>query len=114
MAKGFGSQKKGHLGYVLLLSPEMKAYASKDPSGRGDEDFTGITNSLEDARVWKKKKDVEAALQDYGGFFADYLEKEEKTGATIRVSSLERLSNGKVKTDPEVEITFEKVSKPES
>jgi hypothetical protein len=111
MAKGFGSPQKGHLGYVLLLLPEMKTYASTDPFG-DDEDFIGITNSLEDARIWKKKKDAEAALQEYGGFFADYLEEEGKTGATVRVCSLERLSNGKLKTDPEVEITFEKVSKP--
>ena len=28
MGKGFGGQQKGHLGYVLILLPEVKAYAA--------------------------------------------------------------------------------------
>lgn len=111
MAKGFGSPKKGHLGYVLLLLPELSTYATTDPFGRDDEEFIGITSSLEDARIWKKKKDAEAALEQYLGFLADYLKKEGKTEATIRVCSLERRGNGKLKIDPEVEITIEKVGK---
>lgn len=111
MAKGFGSSQKGDVGYVLLLIPEVKAYACQDPYGRG-EDFIGITSSLEDARVWKKKKDAEAALHDYGSFLVDYLEQSDKKELAIRVCALKRLSNGKLKTDPEVEITFEKLSQP--
>ena len=28
MGKGFGGPQKGHLGYVLILLPEVKAYAA--------------------------------------------------------------------------------------
>ena len=55
MGKGFGSPRQGHLGYVLLLIPEVKAYAADFSLGEDDEEFIGITNVLEDAQIWKKK-----------------------------------------------------------
>ncbi len=56
MAKGFGVQQKGHLGYVLILLQDVKAYAADFSMGRDDDQFIGITNNLEMAQVstWTK------------------------------------------------------------
>jgi hypothetical protein len=48
MAKGFGAKQDEQLGYILVLLPEVHAYAAKfsldiDRSG---EKFIGITNML--------------------------------------------------------------------
>lgn len=56
MAKGFGTATKGHLGYVLLLCPTANTYAANySLDGEGDK-FIGVTNRLEMAQVWTKKK----------------------------------------------------------
>ena len=56
MGQGFGTATKGHLGYVLLLCPTANAYAANHSLDGEGEEFIGVTNMLEMAQVWTKKK----------------------------------------------------------
>jgi hypothetical protein len=111
MAKGFGSPRQGHLGYVLLLIPEAKAYAANFSLGRDDEEFIGITNSLEDAQVWKKKEEARLAVMKYLDVLIEQLESTSQVELSIR--QLKRLSNGKLKDEPEEDLIFEQTKKPQ-
>jgi hypothetical protein len=110
MAKGFGSPREGHLGYVLLLIPEAKAYAADFSLGGDDEEFIGITNVLEDAQVWKKKSKARQAVVKYLDLFIEQLENTKQVELSIR--KLKRLSNGKLKDEFEEELIFEQTKKP--
>ena len=71
MAKGFGNPKQGDLGYVLLLLPKVKGYAADFSMGKDDEEFIGITSSLELAQVWKKKSEVRETIGKYLEFLIE-------------------------------------------
>lgn len=110
MAKGFGSPRDGHLGYVLLLIPEARAYAADFSLGEDNEEFIGITNVLEDAQVWKKKGKARQAVVKYLDLFIEQLENAKQVELSIR--KLKRMSNGKLKDEFEEEVIFEQTKKP--
>jgi hypothetical protein len=112
MAKGFGSTRQGHLGYILLLLPEVKAYAADFSLGGSDEEFIGITNSIEDAQVWKKKGQARQAVVKYLDLLIEQLE--DKSQVELSIRKLKRLSNGKLKDEPEEDLIFERNRKPKS
>jgi hypothetical protein len=105
MAKGFGGPRQGHLGYVLLLLPELKAYAADYSLGKSDEEFIGITGSLELAQVWKKKSEARLAVVKYLDLLIEQLE--EKSQVEFSIRKLKRLSNGKLKDEPEEDLIVE-------
>lgn len=106
MAKGFGGQHKGHLGYVLVLSPDAERYAADVNLDYGQEgEYIGITNSLELAQVWKKKSQVRNAVTDYAGFWIEQLK--HNSLAELRIKSVKRLPNGKLLTELEEELAIE-------
>lgn len=109
MGKGFGSPRNGQLGYVLLLMPEAKAYAADFSLGEDDEEFIGITNVLEDAQVWQKKGQARQAVVKYLDFLIEQLEENSQVELSIR--KLKRLSNGKLKDEPEEDLIFEQTKK---
>ena len=105
MGKGFGSPRQGQLGYVLLLIPEVKAYAADFSLGGDDGEFIGITNVLEDAQVWKKKGKARQAVVKYLDLLVEQLETTKQVELSIR--KLKRLSNGKLKDEHEEDLIFE-------
>ena len=108
MAKGFGTPTKGHLGYVLLLSPTANAYAANHSLDGEEEEFIGVTNMLEMAQVWTKKSAVREAIIKYADFLIEQLE--ETPQVNIQIRSLKRLANGKLVTEVLEELTFEQNS----
>ena len=112
MGKGFGSPRQGHLGYVLLLIPEVKAYAADFSLGEDEEEFIGITNVLEDAKVWKKKGKARQDVVKYLDLLIEQLEENSQVKLSIR--KLKRLSNGKLKDEPEEDLIFEQTKKPQN
>ena len=111
MAKGFGNPRQGHLGYILLLLPEVKAYAADYSMGIDEEEeFIGITSSLEMAQVWKKKSAARRAVVKYVDLLIEQLE--EKSQVEFSIRKLKRLPNGKLKDEPEEDLIFEQTEKP--
>ena len=108
MAKGFGTPTKGHLGYVLLLCPTANTYAANYSLDGEGEEFIGVTNMLEMARVWTKKSAAREAIIKYADFLIEQLEETPKVNIQIR--SLKRLANGKLVTEVLEELTFEQNS----
>lgn len=109
MGQGFGNEPK-QLGYVLLLLPEVNAYAASQSMPEIEEEsFHGITNSLEMARRWRKKRAVEKAIFDYLGVFEDKVA--EEGSHTVVIKRLQQLPNGELSTSDErsVEISRELV-----
>ena len=99
MGQGFGQESK-QLGYVLLLLPEVNAYAARQSMPElEDESFHGITNSLEMARRWRKKRAVEKSIFDYLSVFED--EVAEHGSHTVVIKRLEQLPNGELSTSVE-------------
>ena len=109
MAKGFGSPQQGHLGYILVLLPEVKAYAADFSLGESGEEFIGITNSIEDAQIWKKKSAARQAVVKYLDFLIEQLQ--DKSEVELSIRKLKRLSNGKLKDEPEEDLIFELTQK---
>jgi len=105
MGKGFGSPRQEQLGYVLLLIPEAQAYAANLSLKGEEEEFIGITNVLEDAQVWKKKRKAKDAVVKYLDFLIQQLESTKQVELSIR--KLKRLSNGKLKDEFEEDLIFE-------
>ena len=115
MAKGFGSSRQGELGYVLMLLPKVKAYAADfatetlaTKTGDDEEEFIGITGSLELAQVWKKKSEARQAVVKYIELLIDELE--DKSQIKISIRKLRRLKNGKLQDEPEEDLIFERES----
>ena len=109
MGKGVGSPRNRQLGYVLLLMLEAKAYAADFSLGEDDEEFIGITNVLEDVKVWKKKIQARQTVVKYLDFLIEQLEENSQVEFSIR--KLKRLSNGKLKDEPEEDLIFEQTKK---
>lgn len=109
MGQGFGHEPK-QLGYVLLLLPDVDAYVARQSMPElEDEAFHGITNSLEMARRWRKKRAVEKAIFGYLGVFEDKVA--EVGSHTVIIKRLQQLPNGELSTSDErsVEISRELV-----
>lgn len=100
MAKGFGVQLDQQLGYVLVLMPEVNAYAAKfSLDFRGEKGpFIGVTSSLEEAQVWKTLPQVRKALVKY---YEEFLIEQKHKGQNVevRIKRLKRLRNGQLKTE---------------
>ena len=99
----------GHLGYVLMLLPQFKGYAADFSMGKTDEQFIGVTSSLEMAQVWKKKSEARQAVVKY---YLDTLRQQlgEKSKFELSINKLSRLSNGKLKDEPVEELIFEQTA----
>ena len=97
MSKGFGFSSNGDLGYVLLLLPDLKAYAANFKLEGEDEKFIGITNDLESAQVWKTIKGARKGLRLYLNLLMDELESKDEIEVIIK--KLKRLNNGKLKDE---------------
>ena len=108
MGQGFGTPTKGHLGYVLLLCPTANTYAANYSLDGEGEEFIGVTNMLEMARVWTKKSAAREAIIKYADFLIQQLE--ETPQVNIQIRSLKRLANGKLVTEVLEELTFEQNS----
>jgi len=67
MAKGFGIKPDKQLGYILVLMPEVNAYAAKFSLSvrKGQEPFIGVTNMLKEAQVWSSPQEAKRALEIY-------------------------------------------------
>ncbi len=81
--------------------------ANNSLDGEGEE-FIGVTNLLEMARVWTKKNAAREAIIKYADFLIEQLE--ETTQVNIQIRSLKRLANGKLVTEVLEELTFEQNS----
>lgn len=98
MAKGFGKPSSNSpSGYILLLVPESGIYASTDPFG-DDDNYVGITNSLEMARVWRKRKDIQRDLGPYIEWLADEYYDSSQTFIEIEIRALYKNENRKIST----------------
>lgn len=102
MAQGFGRGPK-RLGYVLLLLPQVHAYAAS-PSLRevGQEELLGITDSLELARRWRKKRGAHKAIFEYLSAFEE--EVAQDGTHEIVIERLEQLESGELRTSVESRI----------
>jgi hypothetical protein len=100
MAKGFGVEQDKQLGYVLVLMPEVNAYAAKfslDFKGEAGP-FIGITNMLNDAQVWKSLKQAKQAIEIYTDFLIQQ-QLESGTDVEVRIKSLKRSGAGELKVE---------------
>jgi hypothetical protein len=99
MAKGFGVEQDKQLGYVLVLMPEVNAYAAKfslDFKGEAGP-FIGITNILKDAQIWKSLKQAKQAIEIYTDFLLQQLES--GSDVEVRIKSLKRSGAGELKVE---------------
>jgi hypothetical protein len=100
MAKGFGKQQDGPIGYILVLLPDVGAYAGKfSLDFRGESGpFIGITNMLEEAQVWKTQKLAKQAIEDY---YADFILStlDEQPELSVQIKRLKQSSTGKLQTE---------------
>lgn len=100
MGKGFGKSSDEQLGYLLLLMPDVRAYAAKFSLGYdGEEEFIGITSSLEDAQTWKKIGQAKQAVELYADFLLEEAEKVSQSQVTIEIKRLKRSADGKLITE---------------
>ncbi len=104
-AKGFGSSKRGDLGYVLLVLPKFKGYAADFTMRKSDGEFIGITSCLELAQVWKKKSEVREVVGRYFEYLIEEIDNTSKV--KVRIKKLKRLSNGKLKDEPEEDLLID-------
>lgn len=99
MGKGFGKNSDEQLGYVLLLIPDVRAYAAKFSLGYDSEDFIGITSSLEDAQAWKKIGQAKQAIELYADFLLEEAEKVSQSQVKIEIKRLKRSADGELITE---------------
>jgi hypothetical protein len=106
MGKGFGRKSEEQLGYLLLLMPELKVYAAKFSIDDGSqEEFIGITNSLEDAQIWKTIKQAKQAVEIYADFLLEEAEKASQSQVRVEIRRVKRAVDGKL-THESVESIF--------
>jgi hypothetical protein len=100
MAKGFGVKPDKELGYILVLMPEINAYAAKFNLNikRTKEPFIGITNMLKEAQVWSTAQQAKKALLMY---YAETVIEELQKKSKVRVSikRLKKTSEGELVTE---------------
>jgi hypothetical protein len=97
MTKGFGPQKDEVLGYVLLVLPEVNAFAARFTLGEPGETFIGIVNILNEAQVWKKQKDVERDLEFYLEFLIE--QAPERDRDDVKIQRLVRSAGGELRSE---------------
>jgi hypothetical protein len=115
MAKGFGTPPDHQLGYVLLLVPQIPAYAVNRGfcfsfEKKTDGPFLGITTSLEEANVWQSKKQAEKDAHDYMGFLLDEHERGNLEELKIIVQVLSKNVKGILKAKTISELYFMEIS----
>lgn len=102
MAKGFGVKADEQLGYVLLLMPEVKAYAAKFSIDyfptEDDEEFIGVTSMLEQAQIWKTLKQAKNAIEKYAEFLIS--EAKDDSPIPIKIRKIKRRSDGELIDEP--------------
>ncbi len=100
MGKGFGKKSDEQLGYLLLLIPDVRAYAAKfSLDYGGEEEFIGITSSLQDAQTWKNIKQAKAAVELYIDFLMEEAEQASQSTINIEIKRLKRSADGKLITE---------------
>lgn len=73
--------------------PTTDSLTNIDESNK--KEFIGITNSLEDAQVWKTIKEAKEAIPVYSEFFIDEIKKY-KCPRTVMIKRLKQSSDGKL------------------
>jgi hypothetical protein len=100
MGKGFGVKQDEQLGYILVLIPEVNAYAAKftfDFDGSGEK-FIGITSMLEEAQTWKTQKLAKQAIEKYyAAFILEQLES--SSDICVNIKRLKRSPTGNLETE---------------
>jgi hypothetical protein len=100
MGQGFGKKSDEQLGYLLLLMPEVTAYAAKFSIAHdGEDDFIGITTRLEYAQIWKNINQAKQALEMYIDFLIEEAESTAKSKINIEIKRLKRSADGKLITE---------------
>ncbi|MBE9175561.1 hypothetical protein IQ225_10070 [Synechocystis salina LEGE 06155] len=108
MAKGFGtSSANSPIGYILLIIPEEKIYAADDPLGNNDE-YSGITDSIEMARLWQKKKDVQKSLGTFIEWVAEDYYQNSRDSIDMEIRALYKDKDGKLHTKLVQSLVIEK------
>ncbi len=97
MTKGFGAEKDELLGYVLLLLPEIGAFAARFTLGGPQEKFIGIVNLLDEAQVWKNQKAAERDLNLYLEFLIEQASDRDRDD--VKIQRLMRSAGGKLRSD---------------
>jgi hypothetical protein len=97
MSKGFGTEKDELLGYVLLLLPEVGAFAARFTLGGPQEKFIGIVSLLEEAQVWKNQKAAERDLTFYLEFLVEQASDRDRDD--VKIQRLMRSAGGKLRSD---------------
>ena len=98
LERTYGEQRAQARANTESPLPKVKAYAADFSMGESDEEFIGVTSSLELAQVWKKKSEVRGAIGKYLEFLIEEFDDTSKIELGIR--KLKRLSNGKLKDEP--------------
>lgn len=108
MAKGFGKPTTDSpIGYILVVIPEERIYATDDPFGKDDE-YIGITSSIEMAKLWPRKKNVQQSLGPYIEWAAeDYYEGSQES-IDMEIRALYKDKDGKLSTKLVQSIVVEK------
>lgn len=97
MAKGFGTPPKhAPIGYILILVPDMNIYACDDPLG-DRENYGGITNSLEMAKVWRKIDFARKAVGQYIDWLSSTYYEGKKDEIEVKVAELYTDKKGELK-----------------
>ncbi len=97
MAKGFGEKRNQEIGFALLFTPEGKAYAARKNINEGqDEPFLGITKVLEDAQIWRTKKEVQKASNDYIPLILEELIDDQEQDYELKICSVSKDKKGKL------------------
>lgn len=108
MAKGFGKPNTNSpIGYILVVIPETRIYATDDPFGKDDE-YVGITGSIEMAKLWQKKKDLQQSLGPYIEWAAEDYYEGSRESIDMEIRALYKDKNGKLSTKLVQSIVVEK------
>ena len=98
MAKGFGEKRNQEIGFTLVVIPEAKAYAARsdlDYFGKG-EPFFGVTSVLEDAQIWKTKKEAKNAAYNYLSWLLEDYDEGDVVELELEISSFFKDKKGKL------------------
>jgi hypothetical protein len=93
MAKGFGSPPKNTpLGYILILIPDMNIYACEDKG------YISLTNSLDMARIWRKKSAIQKVLGGYAESIVEDYYQGRAEEINMQIAELYRNKKGDLQT----------------
>ena len=98
MAKGFGTSSKNRpLGYILILVPDANVYACDDPLW-DQENFGGITNALNMAKVLRKIYSAKSNIGPYIDWLANVYYEGKKDVIEVEIAELHKDKKGDLKT----------------